>query len=358
MERAGVRKSGLRSIAVHDGSRKSEEPGYIGNMAPQPFATLCLRNMAMLQLAALSDYICTLGLHPVYGSVPSSLPELRTAITHLTVWLTCAFIYHRRIELTGFIPIIGCFPAITQPIMFKYSGSLGPSWGPLLTSLMTSFPIIYLVFLVNVIDASHAFFRTIEIDRVVKQPYINKGAKVFLLFILVSFFDRVMATCKKVAVYMVAAMKITTTDVMSSRYGLQAMMIILWMSLAPSKRTVYIGILPLLYTVLLVTHLPLDWHMNSINARLSPTYSLLARQESSTGYISVVDNLKDGFRVMRCDHSLLGGEWINKPKDHPSKLNEPIYSIFVMLEAVRLVETESTQANAGSEGADTRALVV
>ncbi|KAL6718771.1 Two-component response regulator SSK1p [Lecanora helva] len=97
----------------------------------------------------------------------------------------------------------------------------------------------------------------------------------------------------------------------------------------------------------------------SINATLTNTgYSLVARQESRTGYVSVLDNFKDGFRVMRCDHSLLGGEWVNKPEGHPALLNEPIYSIFVMLEAVRLAETEVSRAATLIPGHEKQALVI
>lgn len=69
-------------------------------------------------------------------------------------------------------------------------------------------------------------------------------------------------------------------------------------------------------------------------------YEIIDRQESITGYLSVIDNLKDGYRVLRCDHSLLGGEWIRYQDGHSRVLNEPIYAIFVILEAVRLIEAE------------------
>ncbi len=65
------------------------------------------------------------------------------------------------------------------------------------------------------------------------------------------------------------------------------------------------------------------------------------RQESLTGYISVVESVDQGFRVMRCDHSLLGGEWvkfIGTGQFKGNQVAEPIYGVFAMLEAVRLVE--------------------
>jgi hypothetical protein len=41
---------------------------------------------------------------------------------------------------------------------------------------------------------------------------------------------------------------------------------------------------------------------------------------------------------MRCDHSLLGGQWVHV---NGRRVSEPIYGVFVMLEAVRLVEREA-----------------
>jgi hypothetical protein len=56
----------------------------------------------------------------------------------------------------------------------------------------------------------------------------------------------------------------------------------------------------------------------------------------------VVESLDKGLRAMRCDHSLLGGEWSRK---EGQLATEPIYGVFVMLEAVRLVEREQAVAD-------------
>lgn len=69
-------------------------------------------------------------------------------------------------------------------------------------------------------------------------------------------------------------------------------------------------------------------------------YSLLFRGSSETGYISVLENTNLGLRVMRNDHSLLGGTWLLTPerKSQGMKKEESIFSVFYMLEAVRLME--------------------
>jgi hypothetical protein len=56
--------------------------------------------------------------------------------------------------------------------------------------------------------------------------------------------------------------------------------------------------------------------------------------------MSILESRDQGFRVMRCDHSLLGGEWL--AKSDRNLLAEPIYGVFVMLEAVRLVEVKKS----------------
>ena len=92
------------------------------------------------------------------------------------------------------------------------------------------------------------------------------------------------------------------------------------------------------------THVPLQRTTDLLNATLAlDGYSLLERRESLTGYISVLENNVDHYRVMRCDHSLLGGEWI-LPPDPKRKVAEPVYAVFTMLESVRLVQREASDA--------------
>ncbi|KAI4197590.1 MAG: hypothetical protein LQ350_005823 [Teloschistes chrysophthalmus] len=127
--------------------------------------------------------------------------------------------------------------------------------------------------------------------------------------------------------------------------------------LFPSKYLLFAA-LPLLHTVFYTAHIPFPYSDHILNATLHDHgYSLVARQESVTGYISVLDNVKDGFRVMRCDHSLLGGEWHPQPGMR-SGLREPVYAIFVMLEAVRLVEPAAGPSAAADDKGQENALVI
>lgn len=93
---------------------------------------------------------------------------------------------------------------------------------------------------------------------------------------------------------------------------------------------------PILCGLLMNPHSPIAFTTSITNTRLGKLgYELLARGDGrATGYVSVLQNNKDGFRVLRCGHSLLGGYWLNSP----GIVKDPIYGVFVMLEAVRLIE--------------------
>ena len=93
-------------------------------------------------------------------------------------------------------------------------------------------------------------------------------------------------------------------------------------------------------------------------------YTVLRREESLTGYLAVVENSFTGYRILRCDHSILGGEWIlglggwpgGEGYDGPAGIvAEPVYAIFVMLEAVRLVQ-DDVDSIKGGQAEDQRQL--
>jgi hypothetical protein len=98
----------------------------------------------------------------------------------------------------------------------------------------------------------------------------------------------------------------------------------------------------LLHTPLLNHHIPTSAALSALNTTLQAEgFVVLERKESLTGYISVLESTKEGFRVMRCDHSLLGGEWVKWPgmgRYQHNRVAEPVFAVFAMLDAVRLVD--------------------
>lgn len=108
-----------------------------------------------------------------------------------------------------------------------------------------------------------------------------------------------------------------------------------------------------------------------ITARLheSVTFSgmkLLNRKESVTGMVSVTEHLVNGqwARLLRCDHSVLGGLWTGPAREYvyqninsslsaykPYEIDakvvsraESVYATFIMQEAVRLVEKDENDS--------------
>ena len=74
-------------------------------------------------------------------------------------------------------------------------------------------------------------------------------------------------------------------------------------------------------------------------------YDVLARCESISGRLAVVQHREDGYRLLKCSHSLLGGVFV--------ETGDSVYSAFVMHEAVRLVEfPDDRSGSAETTGGD------
>lgn len=107
------------------------------------------------------------------------------------------------------------------------------------------------------------------------------------------------------------------------------------------NRYALLGLPAILHSVYFNQHFNID----KANASLTDhKWNLLDRQWSNTGYISVLESTEMEYRVLRADHSLLGGEWLLTParKQDNWLTNEPIYAVFSMLESVRLLQLDAT----------------
>ena len=334
--------------------------------------------ISTIVLAAVSAEVSKLCLSPVYGSIAASRASLwetslftvsnfkirmQISLPKLlvlpTAWLSRLYLSNSQLAtMTDLLPIFGiCIPAL-QSYLFRLS-SIGPVWGPIVTGCCTSAPLFHLSVLgvLSIAEELYIDYMAPKEAGALQQGMTLTGAYPQLVFIIAcySIIEMIQDIVSPVIAWLVRSW--SGTSALFSRFGLQAIVSLSYAVLERSyKRLAFFGILPLLHLISINPHIPLKYNTAALNATLQAGgFSLVARQESLTGYISVLDNVKDGFRVMRCDHSLLGGEWINKPEGHPAVLNEPIYAIFLMLEAVRLVETVSARSTTAS---DQNALIV
>ena len=347
-----------RAQRARAGLPASTQPNRARKNTLWPYVRLTVTTSATLFLAAMSAEVSMLSLTPIYGSIPStaSLERVRGGLKFdqrsiamtISVSLAKMFFSKRVLGLSGHFAIWGILVPSIQSVLYSLSGKFGPAWGPYITYLLTSVPLSWLSLLHLVILIAELFplsiFAAGAATRSLNHVGANGLANILLTGILYHFLAQIEKYLKnRLPIIMMLAFD---TYHVFSRFGLQTVIALLYTQLGVSLerfKLISVAILPLLHLMLVCPHLPLPYNTDVLNSTLRPEgYSLVARQESLTGYISVLDNVNAGYRVMRCDHSLLGGEYLNKPRG--SRYNEPVYTVFLTLEAVRLLQTKAPQS--------------
>jgi hypothetical protein len=312
-------------VTIGKSSKLPPPPRTVSHEAPLSLKAV-VNAVLLLLIAAAYSTVSQLNLSPVYGSIPSSLYHRYFALGAIPMgWVLkdtpVRFYVHKGI--IQWLPVLAFWIPCLQFYLFGYSDQLGPVVGPLVTEGLTFFPLASL--------SAYAAGKLTETERMRGNAAPN----------LVSFVIFRSA-------WTVAQSQITRrigSSIVFTRSGLQFLFAVFYAILIPSKM--------LFFAIPAISHMfsfNVHFHMPHTSALLDQTlldsnFSLLARQESLTGYISVLENRETGYRAMRCDHSLLGGEWL-KPAEYEGRVAEPIYSCFVMLEAIRLVQGAEELANA------------
>lgn len=303
-----------------------------------------LKAVQLLVLAVFSSSLSQLNLSPVYGSIPSSIYHQHLVMITVFVtwvsktWIRPSFLWHA----VRLLPLLAFSISTVQFYIFRCSSQLGPVHGPLITELITCCPVIFLS------TAGVAeLFDFMDPNQLGKK--FTYAAPRLASFIILGGGERISTSLIR---------KAMGSSLIVTRSVLQIVVSTLYAMALPSKILVW-AVLPLLHFFSLNVHSPFQPTTAVLKSTLkSYDFSLVARQESLTGYISVLDSRKDGFRVMRCDHSLLGGEWLQSSNIVGSQLKEPIYAVFVMLEAVRLVVPGPSKEKTRASNIDKHALVM
>jgi hypothetical protein len=288
------------------------------------------RAAVLLLIAGIASPVSQLNLSPVYGSIPSSLHHQRS----MTVTAIAALIARNSLKrylpdtLAEYIAVIAYWTPVIHFFLFPYSSQLGIEYGPLIIESATYFPLLFLSIyaafdLLDCIDLSQ-----FNLPNTVKQ----------ILLPMVSYFT--VSTTSKIAAATLP--NLIGTHIYFTRIGFQMLLASASAFLTPS-RIILVAFPAILHTLWANPHFPSESALTKANATLaaSHNFTILARHESNTGYVSVLENNADmAFRLLRCDHSLLGGEWLVTPTAHAhgQRQRETIFSVFVLLEAVRLVE--------------------
>ncbi|KAK5662018.1 hypothetical protein OQA88_10130 [Cercophora sp. LCS_1] len=290
-------------------------------------ASAYLSALALLTLAALSSNASQQDLSPVYGAIPSARWHTQlVAAACFAGWSSNLFLGRALpFKPVLLLPVAALYIPAAQFLLTRFAGALTAYWGPLVTEAVTLFPLVALTAacVATYLDgADLSFLPSFVADA---APGIGsygffKGVETWSWGLLGRYAGR---------------------TVLNTRVGLELVLGASYALLAPSKFLV-LTLPALLHTAVLDTRLPTAWAGERLNQTLGTEgWVILDRRESLTGYVSVVESERDGFRLMRCDHSLLGGEWvkfIGKGQFKGNQVAEPVYGVFAMLEAVRLVE--------------------
>lgn len=297
------------------------------------------RVVLFLALGAASANASVASLSPAFGGIPSNL-------WHSTLVATALFagwssnLHIRRLlpenrPLALWLPLLAAYAPVFQTFLAPpIANQLGARWGPVAIEALTLFPVLAASISCAAMELEYAT----NLDEVITLPkWIGDalpGIGSWSVYKLAEAYTIVagspIASSSPVSAFI---------GWLQTRVARQVALALAYCLAAPSRIAIY-AIPALLHTLVLNAHLAgAPWALDATNRALqqdsSDQWVVLDRRESITGYVSVVESLTQGFRVLRCDHSLLGGEWT---KYAGKIVAEPIYGVFVMMEAVRLVE--------------------
>ncbi|KAK3994620.1 S-adenosyl-L-methionine-dependent methyltransferase [Cladorrhinum sp. PSN332] len=296
--------------------------------------TIYLKSLLLLSLIAIYSRVSQLNLSPVYGSIPSAKWHSKLVMAACFAGWSSNLALGRALPFKPeqLLPVLAAYVPVAQYFLAGFSDDLTAAYGPLVTELVTLLPLVVVSSgcVATYLDGSDLGVGG-KLPSFIGEALPGLGSYGFF------------KSAEKVLGGLVE--EHVGKTVLNTRIGMEAVLAASYAAFAaPSKKLLLLTLPGILHTALLNTHVPTSTALARLNEGLKGSgYVVLDREESLTGYISVIDGLEMGFRLMRCDHSLLGGEWvklIGQPGFKGNQVAEPVYGVFAMLEAVRLVETK------------------
>ncbi|KAF2482834.1 S-adenosyl-L-methionine-dependent methyltransferase [Neohortaea acidophila] len=282
-------------------------------------------------MAGISAAVSQTALAPVFGSLEVDMNHQEFLIASVVAGFGLRhFVENIPPGLVGKAAVTYAF--WIPPVQFylsRLSGVLGPQVGPIVVSLFTSH-----ILLVLVVYACAEAVEQLQLAARYGAWYGFIAPAIFGLWHINTVTAWTRSSLPGLAY--VSSFFVPVT--------LQLILACIMAFFVPSKLGL-MGALPgLLHTIYFNPHLETEVALNQLNSTLhSHNWSLLDRSWSNTGYLSVLENLDTNYRVLRCDHSLLGGKWLLTPQRRELEgwtVDEPVYPVFEMLEAVRLLDLQ------------------
>lgn len=284
-------------------------------------AGMYLRAAIVISLMAISANASRLALSPVYGGIPASTYHDYVVWGFLFLGWSTNVVLKRVLpyKTMTLLPVLAWYAPMVQSYLFRFSSTLSVKYGPIITEALTVGPVLAVgtACVADILEGADLS----ALPQIVGEAFPGMGG-----FAVFRLNEAIMG--EQLALQM-------GRSLLQSRMGMQFVLAAVYSLMSRSKLLLW-AIPAVLHAGLMNPHIPTPSANSMVNATLSTQgWELLDRWESITGYVSVIESHADGFRLLRCDHSLLGGEWINLPKPIVA---EPVYSVFTQLEAVRLVE--------------------
>lgn len=276
---------------------------------------------ALVALTAVYANVSVLTISPVYGQIAAN------RLHQYVVWAGLFVGWAGNLALRRVLPVktITILPLIALQIpmfqfyLFALSNLFGAEYGPAITEALTLFPLVTVSAscIADVLDQADLS----GLPSSIANPAPGLVSYIVFRYSETSFFSQLVEQMG--------------TSIMQTRMALELVLATTYSIMGRSQLLRY-AVPGILHAAFYNTHLMTESATASLNSTLNANgWSLVDRWESNTGYISVLDSHANGYRVMRCDHSLLGGEWT---KFGRKIVAEPVYSVFTQLEAVRLVQ--------------------
>ncbi|KAK5113008.1 hypothetical protein LTR85_011030 [Meristemomyces frigidus] len=355
---------GRQTVRLPQAKRKHEDPSEAAskdspaqkNDANHAFSPRTLRKtlgvaLPLLALAAIASPVSQATLAPVYGSIPSSVNHAEA----ITATMLIGYLWRALLKSTHnwsilpYLALWALWTPLMQVYLFRYSSRLGPVGGPIISGFLSCHTIV--------IPSAYAAAQALEaFDLQEKLGTVGGVALPALALDLLYFrpLEYVMAH------YALPWANTYFHSEFITPVKLQLIIGAVYTLFSPDKPYWLFSLAaPAAFHALLANpHFDSARSIEVLNRDLAPhNWTLLDRAWSNTGYISVLESTDLQYRVLRCDHSLLGGEWLLTPERQQKegwKVNEPVYAVFEMLEAVRLMEVEPAHA----ADRDAQALVI
>ncbi|KAI0863964.1 S-adenosyl-L-methionine-dependent methyltransferase [Xylaria cubensis] len=276
---------------------------------------------ALIILTAVYANVSVLTISPVYGQIAANRLHQYVVWAGLFVGWAGNLALRRAlpVKTITILPLIALQIPMFQFYLFALSNLFGAEYGPAITEALTLFPLVTVSAscIADILDQADLS----GLPSSIANPTPGLVSYIVFRYSETSFFKQLIEQMG--------------TSIMQTRMALELVLAATYSIMGRSQLLRY-AVPGILHAAFYNTHLMTESATASLNSTLNANgWSLVDRWESNTGYISVLDSYANGYRVMRCDHSLLGGEWT---KFGRNIVAEPVYSVFTQLEAVRLVQ--------------------